>query len=216
MRRVLKIAAIMLATLAIWIAVDFADSSRHDLRRFDGREVARLETTMWRSYYAHQPVKIFRDMVTLLRNQYHLNFWRSVMAAYRAAHAAYIFQPGHERADYLRALPDIEAYYKLILDSSTTRFDVDSVSKAELEWWIIHRQRAQHAPGDLANSLAELQARIYGEPASRFREHAETRAEAMLFRDERALANDVSEDDWRKIGELLDKSWMALEGEVRK
>jgi hypothetical protein len=216
MRRVLKVLGIVLATLAIWIGVDLADSSRHDLRQFDGHEVGRLENTMWRAYYAHQSIRLFRDMMTLLHSQYHLNFWRSAIGAYRAAHAAIVFQPGKERADYMRALPDIEKYYDLIRHSSTTPFDVDRVSRAELEWWIIHRQRDRHPRGDLADSLADLQALIYGGNPSQYREHAEARAEAMLLRDERALANSVTDDDWRKIGELLDKSWTALEAELRK
>jgi hypothetical protein len=29
--------------------IDLSDKGRHDLRQFDGHEVARLETAMWRS-----------------------------------------------------------------------------------------------------------------------------------------------------------------------
>ncbi len=80
---------------------------------------------------------------------------------------------------------------------------------AELEWWIIHRERAQHKPGDLEASLADLQSLIYQQPAARFEEHAKARAEAMLLRDA-----SPSEPDWRRIGQLLDGSWMSLQRSV--
>jgi len=55
-------------------------------------------------------------------------------------------------------------------------FDVARVAQLELEWWIVHRQRAQHQGGDLAMALAELQAAIYQLPVESFSEHARLRA----------------------------------------
>lgn len=72
----------------------------HDLRAFDGREVARLETATWRSYYDHHPAYLFAELTGSLRKQYGFPFWRSVLGAYYAAHAAGVFQPGRERVAY--------------------------------------------------------------------------------------------------------------------
>jgi len=44
-------------------------------------------------------------------------------------------------------------------------------SQLELEWWIIHRERERHEPGDLARALAELQAEVYQLPVERLLEH---------------------------------------------
>src|SRR5260370_21020386 len=92
---------------------------------------------------------------------------------------------------------------------SETPFDVKKVAVEELEWWIIHGERAQHKPGDLEASRADLQSLIYQQPAARFEEHAKARAEAMLLRDA-----SPSEPDWRRIGQLLDGSWMSLQRSV--
>jgi hypothetical protein len=46
------------AVLAVWVAVDVALPHRSSLAHFDGHEVGRLETEMWRSYYGHQPVAL--------------------------------------------------------------------------------------------------------------------------------------------------------------
>ena len=55
-------------------------------------------------------------------------------------------------------------YYGLIHKASATPFAVERVAALELEWWIVHRQRDRHAPGDLERALAELQAAIYSRP----------------------------------------------------
>jgi len=90
---------------------------------------------------------------------------------------------------------------------SDTAFDVQRAARLELEWWIIHRERAKHTPADLEKALAELQAEIYRLPIDRFFEHGRKRAEAMTIRDTKAEAGGVNEDDWRRIDLLLHESW---------
>lgn len=198
--------------LALWVVRDLTDRTRHDLRNFDGHEVARLETGMWRSYYDHQRLSLFLQLSELLRRQYHLPFWQSNIAAWHAARAAVVFQRGHGRADYTLALPDLERFYSMIQRHSRTSFHVDNVARLELEWWIVHRERAHHPPADLELSLAQLQAAIYRRPVGQFEDHAKARADAMLLRDARAeQAGSPSEDDWRRIGALLDRSWVGLQ-----
>jgi hypothetical protein len=138
--------------LGAWIVTDFAIAGQHSLRRFDGHAVGRLETAMWRSYYDHKSMNLFTELVRALREQYHLPFWKSVLGAYHAAKAAVVFQGGHERAEYERALPDLVAYYGLIRRGSDVPFDVEKTARLELEWWIVHRERAQHAPGSGART----------------------------------------------------------------
>ena len=169
---------------------------------------------MWRSYYEHQPVRLYLQLVELLRKQYQLPFWRASVGGYHAARAAVVFQRGHSRAEYEQALPDLVAYYALIRRSSDIAFSVESVARSELEWWIIHRERARHADGDLERSLAALQAAIYQRPESFFRDHARARAEAMLLRDAAAEQSGVSEQQWKRIASLLDHSWVSLQAAI--
>ena len=200
--------------LALWLAADFTLPSHSSLIQFDGHAVGRLEADMWRSYYEHHSVRLFGQLIELLRQQYHVPFWRSVLGAYYAAHAAIVFQRGTNRGEYERALPDLVRYYALIRRQSDVAFPVEQTARLELEWWIIHRQRNLHPPGDLEQSLAVLQAEIYQKPADRFTIHAQKRAEAMLLRDQHAETGGVSEADWWHIAELLDTSWSSLQTAV--
>jgi hypothetical protein len=200
--------------LASWILWDLFNPRTHDLRKFDGHEVARLETAMWRSYYDHQPVKLFGQLTQLLRTQYGFPFWRSVAGGFYAARAAEVFQTGHARAEYMRALPDLVSYYTLVHRTTTPPFDVNKTAALELEWWIIHRERATYGKKELDQSLADLQAEIYGRPAGDFAEHAGARADAMELRDERAESGSPSADDWRRIGQMLDVSWTSIQRTV--
>jgi hypothetical protein len=155
-------------------------------------------------------VKLFTEASELLRTKYKLPYWRSNTVAFREAKAAFVFKDGHNRAEYERALPDLQNFYTSIRAVSDTPFDVDQAARLELEWWIIHRERAQHDPADLDRALADLQAEIFHVPADRLIEHAHLRAEAMRIRDEKAANGGVTDEDWRKIEELLRGSWSSL------
>jgi hypothetical protein len=155
-------------------------------------------------------------LAELMSGQYGMPFWRSRLAAYHAARAAVVFQRGRNRAEYLGALPDLERYYDLVRRSSAEPFDVKRAAGLELEWWIVHRQRADHKPSDLENALADLQAEIYRQPAEGFRGHAHLRAEAMLLRDSIAESRRMSEWDWQKVAVLLNQSWFDLRTSVSR
>ena len=208
--RILLAVGFVFALLAAWVAYDLYAPRRTEMRRFDPNEVARLETAMWRSYYGRERVKLFRELSELLRTQYRLPFWRSNTVAYNAAKAAFVFKDGKGRADYERALPDLVRFYQSIRDVSDIDFDVSRAARLELEWWIIHRERKSHPPEDLMRALAELPAELYKVAPGKLMEHAQLRAEAMKIRDEKAEAGGVTEEDWRKIDELLHRSWQSL------
>lgn len=185
------------------------------MREFDPDEVARLETAMWRSYYEKQRVSLFNQLAELLRTQYHMTPIRSNQVAYYGANAAFVFKKGRQRSDYEQALPDLVKFYGAIRQMSDIPFDVDRASRLELEWWIIHRQRAQHATADLEKALADLQAEIYRVPVDRLMEHGRLRAEAMTIRDTKAERGGVTESDWARINALLKESWRSLAKAVK-
>ena len=121
----------------------------------------------------------------------------------------------NSRADYEKALPDLLKFYADVRKVSNVPFDTERAAHLELEWWIIHRQRAQHAPGDLDRALAELQAELYRVPVERVMEHGRLRAEAMTIRDTKAETTGVTEEDWAKINQLLRQSWRSLAQAVK-
>ena len=208
-----RIRRIILAILVVvvgYAAFDLFGPRSARMRAFDSNEVARLETAMWRSYYDREKLKLYTQLTELLQTQYNLPYVRSNAVAYQASRAAFVFKDGHNRAEYEKALPYLESFYNSIRKVSDIPFDVGRAARLELEWWIIHRERKSHAPGDLDRALAELPAEIYGVPAERMMEHARLRAEAMTIRDTKAEAGGVTEEDWAKIDELLHASWRSL------
>jgi hypothetical protein len=199
-----------LLALLLWVSLDLFGPRSADLRRFNAEEVARLDTAMWRSYYDQRSVRLFQQLAELLRGEYHLPYLRSHWVAFQAARAAFIFKKGRQRKDYEKALPYLQNYYSAIRKVSQESFDVDRAARLELEWWIVHRERAKHSPEDLPRLLAELAAELYHLPAERFIEHGRLRADAMHIRDSRAESGGVSEADWAQIERLLQDSWHSL------
>ncbi|HJZ67973.1 MAG TPA: hypothetical protein VKF81_07625 [Blastocatellia bacterium] len=213
-RRGTRIILLIVVVLLAYVAFDLLAPRASRMRSFDPDEVARLETAMWRSYYARQRLQLYNQLSELLRTQYNLPFIRSNAVAYQAARAAFVFKDGHSRQDYEKALPYLISFYSSIRKVSDIPFDVERAARLEVEWWIIHRERASHAPGDLARALAELSSELYQMPAERFAEHARLRAEAMTIRDTKADAGGVTEQDWAEIDELLHRSWKSLKDAV--
>jgi hypothetical protein len=212
---VIRVAVIVLVLLICGVLYDLYYPRTTQMREFNPDEVARLETAMWRSYYDKQRLQLFNQLAELLRLQYGLSQLKSNQVAYYGANAAFVFKQGQQRSDYEKALPDLLKFYGAIRKMSDIPFDVDRAARLELDWWIIHRQRDQHAPGDLAKALAELQAEIYQVPVDRVLEHGRLRAEAMTVRDTQAEKGGVTEADWARINELLKESWGALAKAVK-
>jgi hypothetical protein len=208
MKRTIRILWVLVAISTLLLAGEWTrerfTENRSDLRAFDPVAVGQLDTAMWRSYYERRPVRLFEQMIALLRTQYGMQPLKAIANAYRAAHAAFVFKDGRSRADYEKALPDLEAYYQDVDALSSRRFNAHRAAMLELEWWIVHRQQ----PAGLADALAALQAEIYGVPAERFAEHARLRAQAMDLRDGKGAA--ITEADWQRIGGMLAMSWNAL------
>ncbi len=201
---------------AAWLAYErYAPRTAH-MRDFDPKQVASLETEMWRSYYDKERVKLFNQLAELMRTQYHMSFATSNAVAYQAARAAFVFKEGRDRNDYEQALPHLVKYYQAIREGSDIPFSVEKAARLELEWWIVHRQRDKYDKNDLDRALAALPAEIYQLPPSRMMKHARLRQEAMTLRDKRAEAGGVSEEDWKKIDGMLQESWLALWEEVNK
>lgn len=208
--RVKWIVLLVIALAVAWLGYDLYGPRTSKLRDFDPDEVARLETEMWRSYYAKERVKLFTQLAELMRSQYHMPFATSNAVAYQAAKAAFVFKEGRKREDYEKALPHLIKFYQAIRDGSDSPFDVEKAAKLELEWWIVHRQRARYKPEDLDRALAELPAEVYQMPVEKMMEYARFRREAMTIRDKEAEAGGVSEADWKRIEELLRASWRSL------
>ncbi len=202
-----KILLLLLLALAGWIASDLLIPRKKDLRDFDALEVGRLDADMWRSYYERRRLKLFGQLSRLMRSQFGAPFWRSFPMAYQAARAAAVFQDGRRREDYAKALPLLEAYFRQANALSSRPFDVKTVAKNELEWWIIRRE-PEHPTADWERILAEVAGEMYHIPAEKCAGYARLRVEAMVLRD--GKGGQIGEEDWEKVTALLVESWRAL------
>jgi hypothetical protein len=154
--------------------------------------------------YERRPVRLFGQMIALLRTQYHMGPLMAAVNACRSAHAAFVFKDGKSRTNYERALPDLERYYADISALAVTPFDAREAARLELEWRILHREGS---PG-LDAGLAKLKSVIYHLPEREFVEHAQLRATAMFLRDSKG--DRITGEDWERIGKLLNRSWLSL------
>jgi hypothetical protein len=141
-----KIIWFLFVLLIAWIVTDINYPFKTDIRTIDAAKTARLDGAMGRSNYEKKPVQLFMQSAKLMRNQFHLPFWRSYQVSYYTAKAAFIFKDGTNRNDYAKALPYLQKYYININEISNTAFDVDTAAASELEWWTIRRERLQHPP----------------------------------------------------------------------
>ena len=213
---VLKVLFVLVIALTAWTLYDLYAPRTARLREFNADEVARLETAMWRSYYEKRRLSLFNQLSQLLQTQYNMPFLRSNLVGYYAANAAFVFKKGKQRSDYEKAMPDLVRFYEAIRKMSDVQFDVNRAARLELEWWIIHRERAKHSPEDLPKALAELQSALYSMPIEPLMEHGRLRAEAMTIRDTKAETGGVTEADWNRIDELLHQSWRSLSAAVKR
>lgn len=206
-----------LLVILIWVLTDLFIPRKHDIRQFDPAEVARLETTMWRSYYDKNPVLLFWQLAGGLRQQFHATFWRSFGLAFQATRAAFVFKQGQSTADYQRALPILVDYYQSIQELSSVSFDTRRVAALELNWWIVHRQRNRYTYANLAGALAQTSAALYSQPVDRFITYAQLRADAMKLCDEAGqLPNGAKAADWNRIQTALDRAWGTLHTVVQQ
>ena len=201
----------------IWVGADLFIPRKNSIRQFDASEVARLETAMWRSYYDKKPVVLFWQLAGGLRQQFHASFWRSFVLAFQATKAAFVFKNGASRTDYQQALPGLIAYYADIQGLTVEQFDVVTVAKLELEWWIIHRERSRYSYANLSTALVQTSAALYRQPAPAFVRYGTLRANAMRLCDEAGRqSGGASEADWQHIDQELIRAWRALYAAVHK
>ena len=194
--------------LVIGLALDLFAPIKRDFRSFDPVEVGKLDAGMWRSYYEHRPVKLFFQLSKLMRSQFHSPWFRSYMIAFYSAKAAYLFKNGHDRVDYTKVLPYLNAFYKQLESLSDRHFNFLLLAKTELEWWIIRRESDRHSPEDWKILLGNEGEIMYAVPANRFGTYAEQRVHAMLLRDGKGQI--MNEEDWAQISKICIAAWTSF------
>ena len=202
-----KLIAVILVAAIYWAVAVRAPAGTRSMRAFDPDRVADLEVGMWQAYYAKEKFRLFRLLVTMLREQYHYSWQTAVRAAFYLARAAATF--GDTTSDYDRVLPDLEAGYTIARDWTGAKFDPAAVARAELSWWTARRDPASGKGAQknavVAARMTDLYTLLYEAPRASVAEAAQLRVEAADLRDRAARA-----PDWNAISYLLHQSYRSL------
>lgn len=180
-----------------------------DLRQFDYVKVAQLDADMWRSYYNHQFLKLFVQLLRLLKTQLGLSWLVTIRLAYHSAWAAAYYRINkHKGVDNEKVLRSLGKFYAVIAARSRVPFVAADAARLELAWWDIHRNSRINNKA-LETALAKGAAVIYGVSPATLTEYAHYRAESMILPqhegDSRAIPT-----DWARVNKLLLNAWRSL------
>jgi hypothetical protein len=178
------------------------------LKTFDPDRVADLEVDMWQAYYNKERVRLFRGLLTLLREQNRYSWARASQQSYYFAKAASTFASA--TGDYDRVLPDLTNGYAVMRRWTNAGFDPETVARAELAWWVARRVPDQNDPANVGRLMSQVNALIYGVPADRVLRASEMRAEAAALRDRGGASA-----DWNAVSTLLRSSYRQLHRAVQ-
>jgi len=173
------------------------------MRQFSPPRLAELEVGMWQAYYAKERVRLFRLLVTLLREQYRYSWATASLEAFHLARAAATF--ADLKGNYDVVLPDLEAAYDKARSWTGAQFDPGAVARAELAWWVARRVPGRNSPEQVGRLIAEEYALLYETTPENVGAAALLRAQAAAMRDAQA-----ERPDWPEIARLLRASYEEL------
>ncbi len=189
--------------------------NKTDLRQFDYKRMAELDSDMWRAYYNHQFFKLFLQLIQLLKTQFGFSWLVILRLAYYSAWAAAYYRiKKHRGVDNMRVLKNLVKFYSPISRHSVKLFDYLQAAELELAWWDVHRRSYTNNP-ELEQSLADGAAAIYNVPAKDLGKYAHYRAKAMILPRHEGDEQSVPVD-WRKVTNLLVRAWGSLHAVVQK
>lgn len=203
-RALLSLTSLVLVLICVWIFWP----RQPDVRGFDPDAAAGLEARMWRHYYERKHQALVLDLYRLARCQYGFSPSDSIRIAWHAGMAAAAFQPTRSRQEAQAALPELERYFRVIVDGAADlEFDPAKAAREELEWW--QQRREKKTWPDYAVTAAQALATVYGISMDRALEPARLRCEMMHECDSRRRTG-ITEADWARIEQGLKRSWAAL------
>lgn len=184
-----------------------------DLKQFDYQKVALLDAEMWRSYYNHQFIKLFWQLIGLIKTQLGLSWFTTLRLAYYSAWAAADYRIHMGNVNHQRVRSNLVKFYKIVANNAVERFDYEKTGELELKWWDIHRSSFKNNK-ELERSLADAAAAMYNLKSMQLQEYAHYRAEAMIL--PRHVSDKENFTDWEQVHELLVKAWKSLHSAVQK
>jgi hypothetical protein len=189
---------------AVFVATPVGPRS---LRVFESDRVAELEIDMWKAYYGHERVRLFKDLVVLLHEQNRYPWSKAIRAGFYLARAAATF--ADLRSGYDRVLPDLERAYAITKSWTGAAYDPAEVARAELAWWVARRVPGQDSPDQVGALIADENALLYDVPKADVLSASVLRARAGRLRDDGG-----ANADWATVAALLHQSYGELHAAV--
>lgn len=183
-----------------------------NLRRFDPRVMAQIETDAWRHYYAHDWLALTWDIGSGARRSYGFSPYRSCVIGWYAMDAARVFQASRSRSEAMQAIPALTHYFEAIQAGIDDPIDISEAARLELEWWQLRREKQTWQQYGITVSKAT--AVLYAMPHEPLDEACLKRAEMMSLRDRQGKA--MTAADWDRIEQGLRDAWTALSAQVRR
>jgi hypothetical protein len=163
------------------------DGAAGRLRSFDPARVAGLELRAWVGYYRRNWAGVLSATVGLVRAGFGMSLPRTLYGASLLLRASQLWAPKDNDPEGARRC--MERFYALILSAHGEPGDVATAARLEVDWWRVHRERAQGALGTdgtdpLVEAITRLYAFLYGEPEAAVRPAAVQRVLAMDLSDQ--------------------------------
>jgi hypothetical protein len=180
-----------------------APSGPRSLRAFDPDRLANLELDMWQAYYRKQNIRLFRDLIVTLHEQYKFSWAGALTTGFYLARAASSFAT--LTTNYDRVIPDLEHAFARVRMATAGTFEPAAVAKAELAWWVARRVPGHNSAEQVGRLIAEENALIFNAPLEAVLEPSVLRARAGKLRDDGGI-----NADWTTVSDLLHDSYQQL------
>ena len=199
---------LIVVTLTACIVATQHYQARPDNRAFNPRQIGRLESGMWQSYYEGRWIRLGWQAMQLARNQYGFSWWDSARMSAHAALSAMYFR---KNTDDPRCLAELVSYYRIIQHSVPSRLAVHDLARLELQWW---QERRQNVPPEkYVGTIAQLTGAIYGLEERVVLPAASMRTAAMAYRDARRDGK-MTDADWSEVSRQLIEAYTLLKKET--
>ncbi len=176
--------------------------------------IAYVEANGWRAYYERDWLKVMRLIVALCREQFHIPFPMSLLAAYYTTRASAAWVP--EDHDVGKVQRYLGKFYRIARRYSGLQFNVERVAVLELQYFDVHRRLVgKEDKSEFVQTMIDLHCAIFGLTPLQARESAELRVKASDTVD--LITSKMSTNvaaDWEKLEQYLRQCYASIQREL--
>lgn len=172
-----RLLTVMTLGLAVYAGFYAVPRSETGDGHFDPDRMAAYEVAMWRSVQAHEDFGVFFNIVPMQRELHGYSWFRAAQESFYLSRATTTFT--ELRGRFERVLPDLEDAAAVHKTWTNGAFDAAAVARAQLDWWVTHKQPNLNSIDRVAPLIAREYALRYQISDAQATDAAFRRAEAM-------------------------------------